>query len=69
MEQGGSMSLSTSSSRSTSKSRFISMWWSRSWFMSSSGYGDKIFGGMEPTKMGIMTIWRHRDYDIVMQPN
>jgi hypothetical protein len=69
MELGGSMSLSTSSSRSMSKSRSSSMWWSRSWSTSSSGSGDKIFGGMEPTEMDIMTIWRLRDYEIAVQPN
>jgi hypothetical protein len=31
--------------------------------------GDKIFGGMEPTEMDIMTIWRLRDYEIAVHPN
>jgi hypothetical protein len=30
---------------------------------------DKIFGGMEPTKMDIMTVCRLRDYEIAVQPN
>jgi hypothetical protein len=69
MELGGFVSWSTSSSRSTSKSISISMWWSRSWSTSSSGSSDKIFGGMEPTKMNIMIVWRLRDYEIAMHPN
>jgi hypothetical protein len=37
--------------------------------MSSYGSSDKIIRGMEPTKMDIMTIWRLRDYEIVVKPN
>jgi hypothetical protein len=66
---GGSISLSTSSSIPMSKYRSISMWWCRSWFTSSSGSSDKLFGGMEHTKMAIMTVWRLSDYEIVVQPN
>ena len=69
MELWGSMSLSTSSSRSMYKSRSSSMWWSRSWYTSRFGFGDKIFGGMEPTEMDIMTVWRLRDYEIAVKPN
>jgi hypothetical protein len=69
MELGGSMSWSTSSSRSTSKSISTSMWWYSSWSTSISGSGDNIFGGMEPTKMNIMIVWRLRDYDIAVHPN
>jgi hypothetical protein len=46
-----------------------SMWWSRSWYTSSYGSCNKIFGGMEPTEMDIMIIWRLIDYDIVVKPN
>jgi hypothetical protein len=63
------MSMSTSRSRSTYKSISISMCWLRSWSTSNSGSGDRIFGGMKPNKMDNMTIWRLRDYDIVVQPN
>jgi hypothetical protein len=69
MELGGFMSWSTSSSSSMSKSISISMWWSSSWSTSRFGSGDKIFGGMEPTKMIIMTVWRLRDYEIAVHPN
>ena len=31
--------------------------------------GDKIFGGMEPTEMDIMNIWRLIDYEIAMRQN
>jgi hypothetical protein len=31
--------------------------------------GDKIFGGMEPIEMEIMTIWRFRYYEIEVHPN
>jgi hypothetical protein len=30
---------------------------------------DKIFGGMEPTEMDIMTIWRLRDYGLQCNQN
>jgi hypothetical protein len=30
---------------------------------------DKIFGGMEPTEMDIMTVWRLIYYEIAVQPN
>ena len=69
MELGGFMSWSTSSSSSMSKSISISMWWSRSWSTTSSGSGDKIFGGMERTEMNIMTVWMLRDYEIAVHPN
>jgi hypothetical protein len=30
---------------------------------------DKIFGGIEPTKMDIMIVWMLRDYEIAVEPN
>jgi hypothetical protein len=30
---------------------------------------DKIFGGMDPTEIDIMIIWRLRDYEIAVKPN
>ena len=69
MELGGSMSWSTSISRSMYKSIYISIWWFMSWYTSRFGSGDKIFGGMEPTEINIMTVWRLRDYEILVHPN
>jgi hypothetical protein len=63
------MSWSTSSSRSMSKYRSSSMWWYRSCFTPIFGSGEKIFGGMEPTEMEIMTICRLIDYEIAVHPN
>jgi hypothetical protein len=56
MDLGGSMTWSTSISRSMSKSRSSSMCWSRSCFMLSFGFGDKIYGRMELTELDIMIV-------------